>query len=180
MKKENLDRLIQDTFICVHNLVDILIPNIMFLIGIKTRIMKISWEIGSKSLMRKGNRIKYLGRFKVGFNSYINEQNYFDNCSPITIGDNCMIEFRNLFLTGNHIEKDKSRPENEGKNYYSKPIIISDNVWITSNCTILPGTIIEDNVILSAGSVASGRLESSWIYSGNPAKKVRKTKGIIR
>ena len=39
---------------------------------------------------------------------------------------------------------------------------------------------MEDNVILSAGSVAKGRLENGWVYCGNPAVKVRKTEGVLR
>lgn len=76
------------------------------------------------------------------------------------------------------VEREKQK-ENE-KNY-QKPITIGNNVWITSNCTILPGTIIEENIILSAGSVAKGRLEKGEIYcGGNPARKVRRTRGILR
>ena len=180
MKNQLLTRLINDVTINIYNLTDILLPNITLFIGVKTRIMRLFWNIGPKSSIRKGNRIRFLKDFNIGVNTYINESNFFDNPSPITIGDDCFVGYQNLFLTGNHIEKDKVRPENEGKNYYSKPITIGNNVWITSNCTILPGTVIEDNVILSAGSVANGRLEKGWIYRGNPAKKVRRTKGVVR
>lgn len=40
------------------------------------------------------------------------------------------------------------------------------------NVLVLPGTIVEDNVIVGAGSVIRGRLEANSVYVGNPAKRV--------
>ena len=117
MKNQLLTRLINDVTINIYNLTDILLPNITLFIGVKTRIMRLFWNIGPKSSIRKGNRIRFLKDFNIGVNTYINESNFFDNPSPITIGDDCFVGYQNLFLTGNHIEKDKVRPENEGKNY---------------------------------------------------------------
>lgn len=37
---------------------------------------------------------------------------------------------------------------------------------------VLPGTIVGDNVIIGAYSVASGCLESNSVYAGNPAKRI--------
>lgn len=54
-----------------------------------------------------------------------------------------------------------------------KPIVIGDNVWLGSNCVILPGVTIGDNVIVGAGSVVTKDLTSNALYIGSPAKKVR-------
>ena len=81
-------------------------------------------------------------------------------------------------MTVSHIEKDKKREENTNT-FFSKPIIIGNNVWITTNCIILPGTEIGDNAIIGAGSVVKGKLEGGWIYERDHLKKVRKTSGII-
>ena len=51
-------------------------------------------------------------------------------------------------------------------------IQIGDNVFIGINCTILPGSIIEDNVIVGAGSLIKGKLEKNSVYAGVPAKKI--------
>ena len=37
---------------------------------------------------------------------------------------------------------------------------------------ILPGTSIGDNVIIGAGAVVSGKVESNSVYAGNPAKRI--------
>lgn len=49
---------------------------------------------------------------------------------------------------------------------------IGDNVFIGMNSIILMGSNIEDNVIIGAGSVVSGRIEKNSVYAGNPARKI--------
>lgn len=49
---------------------------------------------------------------------------------------------------------------------------IGNNVFIGTHSIILMGAYIEDNVIIGAGSVVSGRVESNSVYAGNPAKKI--------
>ena len=56
----------------------------------------------------------------------------------------------------------------------SKGIIIGDNVWIGSGCTITDGAVIGDNVIVAANSLVNRRYKSNLILQGNPAKTVLK------
>jgi acetyltransferase-like isoleucine patch superfamily enzyme len=51
-----------------------------------------------------------------------------------------------------------------------KDVIIGDNVWIGDWFLILPGSVIGEGVIIQAGSVVSGSVESLGIARGNPAK----------
>ena len=53
----------------------------------------------------------------------------------------------------------------------SKKTVIGNNVFLGWGCTVLAGTVIEDNVIIGAGAVVSGRVEKNSVYAGNPAKK---------
>lgn len=54
----------------------------------------------------------------------------------------------------------------------SKKTVIGNNVFLGWGCTVLAGTIIEDNVIIGAGAVVSGKVEKNSVYAGNPAKKI--------
>lgn len=54
----------------------------------------------------------------------------------------------------------------------SKKTVIGNNVFLGWGCTVLAGTVIEDNVIIGAGAVASGKIEKNSVYAGNPAKKI--------
>lgn len=89
-------------------------------------------------------------------------------CELVTIGDNCFIGhsvvfINDLFSTG--------KPAG-GKKEFWKNTIISDNVSIGSNCTILPVQICEGCVI-GAGSVVTKNITIKGIYAGNPAALIR-------
>lgn len=53
-----------------------------------------------------------------------------------------------------------------------KPIHIGSNSFVGLGVIILPGTVIGDNVIVGAGAVVKGNLESNNIYIGNPARSI--------
>ena len=52
------------------------------------------------------------------------------------------------------------------------PINIGNNVFVGVNSVLLPGVIIEDNVIVGAGSIVKGVLKSNGVYAGVPAKYI--------
>lgn len=52
-------------------------------------------------------------------------------------------------------------------------VTIGNNIQIGANVTILMGTIIQDNVIVAAGALCKGTLESGFVYGGVPAKKLQ-------
>lgn len=49
---------------------------------------------------------------------------------------------------------------------------IGNNVFVGIHSIILMGADIGDNVIIGAGSVVHGKVESNSVYAGNPAKKI--------
>lgn len=51
-------------------------------------------------------------------------------------------------------------------------ILIGNNVFLGVNVIVLPNSIVEDNVIVGAGSIVKGHLRSGFVYAGVPAKKV--------
>lgn len=53
-----------------------------------------------------------------------------------------------------------------------KSVTIGNNVFLGWGATILPGTTIEDNVIVGAGAVVTGRLMGESVYAGNPARLI--------
>jgi acetyltransferase-like isoleucine patch superfamily enzyme len=52
------------------------------------------------------------------------------------------------------------------------PIKIGNNVFLGYGCIVLPGTIIEDNVIVGAGSIIKGNLKENSVYAGTLAKYI--------
>jgi maltose O-acetyltransferase len=60
-----------------------------------------------------------------------------------------------------------------------QPVIIGDNVFVGWGATILAGTVIEDNVIIGAGSVVSGYCKANSVYAGVPAKRIMSIEELI-
>lgn len=60
------------------------------------------------------------------------------------------------------------------KEHIYRDIKIGNNVWIGANSIILPGVVVEDNVVIAAGSVVTKSLDSGYIYGGVPAKLIKK------
>ena len=91
----------------------------------------------------------------------------------IQIGDNfvCGANVNIVASNYNHGELDVHL-EDQGSR--SKGIVIGDNVWIGSGCTITDGAVIGDNVIVAANSLVNRRYKSNLILQGNPAKTVLK------
>lgn len=86
--------------------------------------------------------------------------------APVIIGDNCSFSFKNIIITSTHDFNDFST-------VIAQPIIIGNNVWITTNVTILPGVVIGDNTVIGAGSVVSKSIPSGVFAAGNPCKVIR-------
>jgi len=60
-----------------------------------------------------------------------------------------------------------------GIDYVYKDVIIEDNVWIGSNCSIAPGDRIGEGCIIGRSSVVFEEIPSNTIAIGNPAKVVK-------
>jgi len=89
----------------------------------------------------------------------------------ITIGNNVNIVSGCNFIThdgGVLILRDKF-PKLE----ITKPIKIGNNVYIGINCTILPGVIIGNNVIIGSGSIVTKNIPDNSVAAGVPAKVIK-------
>lgn len=91
----------------------------------------------------------------------------------ISIGDECTISYRAMVLTAG---LKFPFTESERPHRY-EDVVIGKNVWLCAGAIVLPGTVIEDNVVVAAGAVARGHLNGGWYYGGVPAKPIRPIPG---
>lgn len=110
------------------------------------------------------------GSLRMGNNSHLGAFCYVNVCyGNVTIGDDVAIgPGTKIFAYSNHFEKGKKVTDVRIVN----DIVIGNNAFIGANCTILPGTIIHDNVIVAAGAVVKGELASNAMYGGIPCKLI--------
>ena len=91
----------------------------------------------------------------------------------VNIGNHVMIgEYTSIRDTTHAFDSNNQEP------YMYQPdkmagIEIGGNVWVGRGCIILPGTVVEQGVIIAANSVVKGHLKAYWLYGGTPAKPIR-------
>lgn len=113
--------------------------------------------------------LKKVFNLKIGKNCRLKNNNYGSEPFLISIGD--YVSAINVdFIThdGGVWLWRKEMPDID----LIKPIKIESNIFIGHKAIILPGTHIESNVIIGAGSVVKGRIISNKVYAGVPAKPI--------
>lgn len=119
----------------------------------------------------------------LGTPKYIHPSAHFDGAdySRITLGDRVTISMDVLLLTHDYSittavgALGQFIARGEGELYLSEPITIGNDCFIGARATLLPGTVIGENVIVGAGSVVKGKVESNVIIAGNPARIIGRT-----
>lgn len=104
------------------------------------------------------------GTLSVG-NSFINSDCKIRCSNCITIGDGCAISHDVTIM-------DSDFHKISGKIKQS-PVIISNNVWIGTKCTILRGVTIGEGAVVAAGSVVTKDVLPHTLVGGSPAKLIK-------
>ncbi|WP_163390785.1 acyltransferase [Enterovibrio norvegicus] len=116
---------------------------------------------------------KYIG-VNIGVGCTLNKEISFGS-EPylITIGDKFYCSTGIKFIThdGSVNVLRNLHPELKEVDLISE-VIVGSNVFLGCNVTVLPGTVIGDNVIVGACSVIRGKLKSNSVYAGIPAKRL--------
>lgn len=130
-------------------------------------------SVGENVYIAKYVVIKNSHNLIIGSNNSLHEFCYIDAAGGIEIGENVSIAHNCSLISFEHTWEDESIPIKYNPTRFS-PIVIGNDVWLGCGVRILAGSIIEDRVIVAAGAVVKGKLESGYIYGGIPAKKLRK------
>ena len=84
-------------------------------------------------------------------------------------------------VIGNHtmLGRNVTIRDNNGNHYMNRqgykntrPVVIGDKVWITEQCTIMPGVTIGDGAIIGALSLVIRSVPANSLVSGNPAEVI--------
>lgn len=105
---------------------------------------------------------------KIGKNVFINACCRFQDQGGIEIDDGALIGHNVTIATLNH----DFNPDNR-QSIMPNLVKIGKNVWIGSDCTILPGVEIGDGAIIGAGSVVTKSVPKNTVAVGNPARVIK-------
>ena len=103
----------------------------------------------------------------IGRNTKIQSHSFI--CELVKIGDECFIGHGVMFINDKFSDGSPAR----GDKSKWQSTVISNNVYIGSNSTILPVTICSD-VVIGAGSVVTKDIDKPGTYAGNPAMRIKK------
>lgn len=100
---------------------------------------------GAKIIVKPG------GRMDFGDHYLHNGDTQLICGNNIRFGDNCLVSWGGLFMDMDfHTITRKDNPDRQNKD---KPIVVGNHCWIGANVVILKGCVLEDDSIISAGSV---------------------------
>jgi acetyltransferase-like isoleucine patch superfamily enzyme len=117
-----------------------------------------------------GFKIANNGKLSIGKNFNMTGNSTIICNNEIFFGSDCLLSWEDLIMDNDFHEiiidakaKEKTRP-----------ISIGNHVWVGCRSTILKGSSIRDDSIIAAGSIVSGKFESSnLIIGGNSATLIR-------
>lgn len=156
---------------------------------IKKGVLILGWKKFRKStletrmLVDKGATLRFDGNTKIGYGSDIevfpNATLSFGGGGATNIGATIIcgdrIEIGKNTMLGRHV----SIRDNNGSHYMNRqgykntrPVIIGDKVWLTEQCTVMPGVKIGDGAIVGALSLVIKNVPAYSLASGHPAEVI--------
>jgi maltose O-acetyltransferase len=134
------------------------------------KLKEIFKSCGNHVRIEYGFHCDYGNKIRIGNNTYFNINCSILDGGNVEIGDDVLIGPNVQIVTLNHSTNPIDRLK---KTAYVKDISIGNNVWIGAGVILLPGTKIENGVVVAAGSVVKGLLKKDHLYAGIPAKRIK-------
>jgi acetyltransferase-like isoleucine patch superfamily enzyme len=124
-----------------------------------------SWYVSSLPLEKQAKK----AGVKVGCGNFIASKFWSTEPYLIEIGNHCQITAGVKIFT--HGGSQVIRSKYPTFDAFGK-VKIGDYVYIGNNCLIMPGVILEDHVLVAAGSVVTKSVHSGSVVGGNPAQYI--------
>lgn len=171
MTRENL-LITRGMRIFLYTRIAFFIPSTRFF-GLKRSLLRWAGVVVAKNVRCVSSAAFYLsGRLTIGHDTWIgHEVLIVGGDAPVTIGANCDIAPRVIFITRTHrINPEGPHVAGEG---HSLPIFIGNGSWICAGATILGGTTIGERSVVAAGAVVKGIFPAGVLIGGVPARILR-------
>lgn len=119
------------------------------------------------------------GRFSIGARSHLAPGAYvLVGGQRLSIGDDVAIgPGLMLFCESNALADAASGAGLHREQYHRAEVRIGHNVFLGARVTVLPGSVIDDGVVVAAHAVVRGHLPGGWVYGGAPARPLHRIDG---
>lgn len=142
---------------------------------------KVHFEIGPNAVVRlgrwswigDGTKVRcHEGTIEIGSKSVIGQECTLSTYERISIGRECIIADRSMFIDFDHSVAWVDAPIRT-QGIYTRPVIVGHNVWIGYGGCVLRGVTVGDNAVLGTYGVATKDIPANAIAAGVPARVVR-------
>jgi putative colanic acid biosynthesis acetyltransferase WcaF len=158
-------------FIQLYRIVDLLFIKTTpkFLHSWRVLIYKIfGANIGNGVKISASAKLLYPWNISIGNNCWIGDNVELYSVDKIIIGNNVAFAHNIFVATAAHDVNKILFPT------IKKPVIINDDVWVSSNVFINMGITLNKGVVVGSASVVTKDLPHGYICAGNPAKLLKK------
>jgi len=136
--------------------------------GLKCAVLRaFGAKIGRGVVIKPRVTITFPWKLTLGDHVWLGEECWLLNLAPIVIESHACISQRAFLCTGNHNYKSQTF------DLITRPVHIETGAWIGANAFVGPGVRVGAHAVLTAGTVATGSLQPSGVYRGNPAVLVK-------
>lgn len=120
-----------------------------------------------------GIRFIFAGKARnltVGRGVYMNRGVFIEAIAPVTIGNECALGMEAMILTSHHPIDKRGNWQQDAE---GRAVKIGDRVWVGARAIILPGAVVESDVVIAAAAVVTGTCRARGVYAGVPARRIR-------
>jgi acetyltransferase-like isoleucine patch superfamily enzyme len=158
-----------------HALIECLLRDIPGGFGIHLRAWwygKRFKKVGINLNVLPGTVIIHPENVECGDNVFIGYYNYLQAGGGLILGNDALLGPYVKIWTQNHIYTDPDIPVRL-QGVSRKAVTVKHDVWIGANSFIMPGTVLGEKSIVSAGSVVGAKnYPEGIVLAGNPARKI--------
>lgn len=115
-------------------------------------------------------RVEHADRVEMGSDVSIAAFVHIWGGGGVRIGDRVLIGSHTAIASETH----DYAATDMARSHVTRPIVISDDVWIGAHCAILPGVTIGKGAVVGAGAVVNKDVEPMSIVAGVPARQIGK------
>jgi serine acetyltransferase len=114
-------------------------------------------------------------RLEIGDDTILGYLNLFSVAKSVRIGKHCLFagEIKVLDNNSHPLDFERRRMGMPLQPTDVAPVVIEDDVWIGTNCTILKGVTIGRGAVIAAGAVVTRSVPPFTVVAGNPARIVK-------
>jgi acetyltransferase-like isoleucine patch superfamily enzyme len=130
-------------------------------------------HLGRWSWLGHGCKVRcHEGEVHIGAKSVLGQECTISAYQHVSIGRECIIADRTMFIDFDHGVVDVDRPiRNQG--IYMRDVRIGHNVWIGYGAAVLRGVTVGDNAVVGTNSVVTRDVPQNAVTAGAPARVVR-------